>query len=76
MVDEKYKQDKRNETKQEQENNNLALRVALKLGMKFVLLPTSMPLEFCPDVRKFSPSSQNMMSRQEKSDLYEFYPLW
>ena len=40
MVDEKYKQDKRNETKQEQENNNLALRAALKLRMKFDFLPT------------------------------------
>ena len=43
MVDEKYKQDKRNKTKQEQENDNFALKAALKLGMKFVLLPTSTP---------------------------------
>ena len=44
MVDEKYKQEKRNETKQEQEKDNLALRTALKYGMKFILLPTKYTL--------------------------------
>ena len=33
VVDGKYKQDKRNKTKQEQENDNLALRAALKLSV-------------------------------------------
>ena len=72
---EKYKQDKRNKTEQEQENDNLALRAAFKLGMKFVLQQQAHLLELCSDVRKINPPSQNMMSQQKKSDLYEFCPL-
>ena len=66
VVDEKYKQDKRNETKQEQENDNLALRAALKLGMKFVLLPTMHTFRILFGCEKNQSSKQNMMSQQEK----------